>query len=132
MHPIHVLLADDARVWRRYDPCAHALATLDGSEPAVTAAWGSAQELIDMNGALLIALVCEPGKAAAKYENPESLVWRDAGVVLGYMSIAAEALGLSFCPLGLLGNPLSTSTNEGAKPSLQGAGLAALSMRSRN
>jgi hypothetical protein len=80
-----------------------------------------------MSGALLMALVCEPGKTAAKYEHFESLVWRDAGVVLGYMSIVAEALGLNFCPLGLVGDPWPPE--QGGTLLLKGAGLAALSSR---
>ncbi|WP_169732561.1 hypothetical protein [Derxia gummosa] len=73
----------------------------------------------------MLALIVEPGKTAAKYVNPESLVWRDAGVVLGYMSIVAEVLGLSFCPLGITAHAELTNL-FGPNECLFGAGLALL------
>lgn len=62
-------------------------------------------DLVVAPSATLLLLVAEPGKTAAKYLNPDSLVWRDAGVLLGYLSLAAEALGLAFVPLGATGDP---------------------------
>lgn len=47
----------------------------------------------------------EFGKTAAKYRYPESLVWRDAGVLQGALTLTATALGMSFCLLGITGNP---------------------------
>lgn len=37
------------------------------------------------------------------YENPASLLWRDAGAVLQTFSLLASAMGYSFLPLGHLG-----------------------------
>ncbi|MBU6464010.1 MAG: hypothetical protein KGL35_11545 [Bradyrhizobium sp.] len=37
------------------------------------------------------------------YENPESLLWRDAGAMLQCFAFAATALDLAFVPLGSLG-----------------------------
>jgi hypothetical protein len=81
--------------------------------------------LVPLNRGVLIALASEPGKTAAKYENPHSLVWRDAGTVLGYMSVVAEALGLTFCPLGLLGKRFVSEMVAG-DPRIQATGLAIL------
>ena len=69
-----------------------------------------------------MVLVAEPGKTAAKYANSESLVWRDAGVLLGYMSVVAEALGLGFCPLGITGQAYVSALSADAR--LTGVGLA--------
>ena len=69
--------------------------------------------------------MAEPGKTAAKYEHHETLVWRDAGVVLGYMSLVAEALGLSFCPLGLTGRPQLTEFLPESQ-AMHGVGLSVL------
>jgi nitroreductase len=77
---------------------------------------------------VLIALAAESGRTAAKYENAESLIWRDAGIALGYMSIVAEALGLTFCPLGVLGEPYVSAVVSG-DPRIQAAGLAVLGAR---
>lgn len=103
MHPIHTLIGWAGGNWMRYDPLAHALAEVPGSQGTVTTSRAAASEVVPVGQGVLLALVAEPGRTAAKYENHETLVWRDAGVVLGYMSIAAEALRMSFCPLGMTG-----------------------------
>lgn len=105
MHPIHVLLAGTSGAWYRYDPVEHAVIEVPRSEVCARDARSAADALVPVERGTLIGLLAEPGKTAAKYENPESLVWRDAGVVLGYMSFVAQALGLSFCPLGISGEP---------------------------
>jgi hypothetical protein len=104
MHPIHVLVSAEMATWSRYDPVEHALVAIPGSETNAAAVRAAAGQLLSVERGLVVALVAEPGKTAAKYTDPESLIWRDAGVVLGYMSVVAEALGLSFCPLGITGN----------------------------
>lgn len=105
MHPIHVLVAREAAPWMRYDPVEHVLIELPGSIDSAGASRDAAGRLLRLEQGVLLGLVAEPGKTAAKYENHETLVWRDAGVVLGYMSVVAEALGLAFCPLGITGRP---------------------------
>ncbi len=123
MHPIHVLLAREMGSWLRYDPLEHALIELPGSGATVAASREAARSLVELGRGMLIGLVAEPGKTAAKYEHHESLVWRDAGVVLGYMSVVAEALGLAFCPLGITGQPYLTAQLPNAS-ALQAVGLA--------
>lgn len=125
MHPIHVLLARNAGTWMRYDPVEHALIELPGSTDSVAAGRDAAGRLIELEDGVLLGLVAESGKTATKYENHETLVWRDAGVVLGYMSLVAEALGFAFCPLGLTGWPYLTNYLSDSS-SLQAIGLAVL------
>ena len=124
MHPIHVLTARRGELWFRYDPVSHALVELPGTAAGAAAARGTADELLPTHEGLLLSLLAEPGKTAAKYAEHASLVWRDAGVLLGYMSVVAEAMQLSFCPLGLLGDlELGGWAPPGA---LFGTGLALL------
>lgn len=125
MHPIHVLVCREAGPWERYDPVEHALLTLPGSAANATEVRAAASDLVEVARGLLFALVAEPGRSDAKYVNCESLVWRDAGVVLGYMSVVAEALNLSFCPLGITGSPLLGALLAPDTP-IHGAGLAVL------
>lgn len=104
---VHILVQREIdEDWMYYDARAHQLVSLPGSAIVANAARNAANELVPSANASLIALVAEPDKAAAKYENPGSLIWRDAGVLLGYFSICAEALALSFCPLGITGQPM--------------------------
>lgn len=125
MHPIHVLISRDAGPWMRYEPVEHALIELPGSFDCAAAGRDAAGCLLELEQAVLLGLVAEPGKTAAKYENHETLVWRDAGVVLGYMSLVAEALGLAFCPLGIMGRAHLTDSLPDTPP-LQAVGLAVL------
>jgi nitroreductase len=109
----------------RYVPVEHALAEIPGSNASATALREASHQLVDVGRAALVGLVAEPGKTAAKYEHHETLVWRDAGVVLGYMSLVAEALGLSFCPLGLTGRPQLTEFLPESQ-AMHGVGLSVL------
>lgn len=126
IHSIHTLVQRaSGDEWARYDPRSHKLVTLPQSAAMANAARCAASEVVDATHASLIAFVAEPGKSAAKYAFPESLVWRDAGVLLGYFSICAEALGLLFCPLGITGDPhLSTDLDQQGR--LRGVGMALL------
>lgn len=123
MHPVHVLLAREDGPWLRYDPIEHALIEMPGSGVSAAACREATHPLVELGYGVLIGLVAEPGKTAAKYANYESLVWRDAGVVLGYMSLMAEALKLSFCPLGSTGRPYLTDCLPNAS-TLEAVGLA--------
>jgi SagB-type dehydrogenase family enzyme len=125
MHPIHVLVSMRADAWLRYDPTAHSLDEIPGSGPSAVSARMAASELVNIDRGTVVALVAEPGKSAAKYSNAQSLVWRDAGVVLGYMSVVAQALGLSFCPLGITGDAQLTEV-PGWPAGLYGTGLGLL------
>lgn len=51
----------------------------------------------------LIALIADNRDIGRLYSNHQSLLWRDAGAVIQGVALAAEALGLAFCPLGVLG-----------------------------
>lgn len=128
IQPIHIVLQlGPGGAWERYEPFQHALVELPGTERLADAARADASKAVPAREAVLLALVAEPGRTGAKYENAESLVWRDAGVVLGYLSLVSEALGLSFCPLGMTGDAYVASLCE--KGQLSGVGLAFLGSR---
>lgn len=127
IHPVHLIVqSPDLGGWRRYDPIGHGLMSVPGG-PDVQAVRKETDELVAAPAATLLLLVAEPGKTAAKYLNPDSLVWRDAGVLLGYLSLAAEALDLAFVPLGITGDPwVGTLVDE---PGLAGVGAALVGTR---
>jgi hypothetical protein len=109
----------------RYDPVQHALFELPASTSNARYTVDAARSSLDLGHGSVLALVAEPGKTGSKYEDPDSLVLRDAGVVLGYMSFVAEALGLAFCPLGITGNPSLTQGLPSAE-ALRAVGLAVI------
>lgn len=123
LHPIHVLLQEPGRSdWARYDARMHRLERLVGTESALTGLVEHAQEAGGAAEGIVIAFVAEPGRTSAKYENPATLVWRDAGVLQGTMCAVAQAIDLRVCLLGPTGDSwVSRLANKGQ---LQGVGLA--------
>ena len=123
IHPVHVLLqrAHDLH-WERYDANAHCLTEIPGSAELAQAVRRDAEVIVSGVDACLIALVAEPQKTHAKYDNANSLVMRDAGVVLGYLSIVSELIGASYCPLGSTGHERLKTLLP--KETLWGLGLA--------
>lgn len=61
----------------------------------------------------------------AAYENPGSLLWRDAGALLATLHLCAASLGLGFCPLGALGEGFAAAVFPG-RARLVACGTAAV------
>jgi hypothetical protein len=105
----------------------HALYEVAGSAEAAECVREVACALVDCKRASVIAFAAEVGRTSVKYANPESLVWRDAGVLLGYLHLCAEALGLAFTPLGITGDPYIRHLD--GQDRLRGVGLAVVGLR---
>ncbi len=127
IHPVHVILhrPGDASLYR-YDPNEHGLRQLD-TWLDVMALRAAMHEVIDAPNATLLLFVAEPGMTESKYENATSLVWRDAGVLLGMFAMAAEALSLNFSPMGVTGEPWVSKLLPSAP--LVGVGAAVVGAR---
>lgn len=122
IHPLHLIVLEPDHVeWNRYDPFRHALIKLPTTVDALLVR-REMEELVAAPAATLLLFAAEPCMTAAKYANPWSLVWRDAGVLQGCLSLAAEALDLSFCPLGVTGEPWTSRLLD--QPGLVGVGAA--------
>lgn len=105
IHPVHLLLIEPAATgWRRYDPFGHALVDLPTSVAPATVR-SAMERIVPAPQATLMVFAAEFASTGAKYADPASLVWRDAGVLQGCLALAAQALGLSFCLLGATGDP---------------------------
>ena len=122
IHPIHLIVLEPGQIeWHRYDPFRHALIKVPTTLDAKLVR-REVEELVAAPAATLLLFAAEPGMTAAKYDDPWSLVWRDAGVLQGCLSLAAEALDLSFCPLGVTGEPWTSRLLD--QPGLVGVGAA--------
>jgi len=122
IHPVHVVLHRPGETaLHRYDPTDHGLRELDASVDA-SELRAAMQEVIDAPKATLLLFVAEPGMTSSKYENASSLVWRDAGVLLGMFAVAAEALSLNFAPMGVTGEPWASQLASAGR--LAGVGAA--------
>lgn len=128
IHPIHVILSNfHEESWWRYVPSEHTLDEISLPPHGFDDLKSAMNEIVPFGEATALLLVAEPGKTASKYESSESLVWRDVGVLLGFQSIAAEGLGLSYCPLGMTGDPWIARLDPERK--LVGVGAAFLGSR---
>ena len=122
IHPVHLIVLAPAQAeWHRYDPFRHALVKVPTTVDAHLVR-REMEELVAAPAATLLLFAAEPGMTAAKYGNPWSLVWRDAGVLQGCLSLAAEALDLRFCLLGVTGEPWTSRLLD--QPGLVGVGAA--------
>ncbi|THK35610.1 hypothetical protein EHS39_23545 [Ensifer sp. MPMI2T] len=57
-------------------------------------------------GGCWVALIADCRDLSSLYTDHQSLLWRDAGAVIQMMALVAEAHGLAFCPLGILGTEI--------------------------
>lgn len=89
-----------------YNPYDHTIEELDVSSESVQSLIDDADELIDTKNATLLIYAAEVTNLFSKYENAESLLWRDAGAVYTLMNLTSESLGLNSCALGATFNPL--------------------------
>jgi SagB-type dehydrogenase family enzyme len=123
IHPIHILLIKNRKLYK-YNSKIHSLELLITNNMLIEKIILKSSKLIDLKNGIFILFVAEPGKSFAKYNNANSLIWRDVGVIIGIMSLVAEYLSLSFCPLGITGEPwISKFCSE---DKLFGTGMACL------
>ncbi|ENR6008785.1 TPA: dehydrogenase [Citrobacter freundii] len=128
IHPIHMVLSlPGSDRWQLYLPDKHALASLSTPNQTRNLVQRELFPVLDIQSGIVIRLIAEPGKTSAKYEHADSLVWRDAGVLIGHMALVAEALDCNFCPLGITGHEWCASLK--LEDSLAGVGLAILGSR---
>jgi hypothetical protein len=87
------------------------------------------QELIQTCSAILpegrgtiLVFVAEVQRTGSVYENPDSLIWRDAGALMQTLAFTFCAYGLAFCQLGILGNEIPSALNLSTR--LIGVGVA--------
>jgi SagB-type dehydrogenase family enzyme len=112
LHCISTILVD----WRgstrlaRYDPADHKLELLRAFQR------GSLDEFVEScgqiapaGGSTAIVLIADAKRMQSHYSNPESLIWRDAGVLLQTLSLTAHAYGLATCMLGTTGEEVAYS-----------------------
>lgn len=107
LHPVDVVLVPLRRKPRafRYNPWKHELEQLHLAEPDAIAAFvRSCREVLPGANGTALALLGRPALVASRYENGDSLLWRDAGALMQTLFLSASAFELAFCPLGILGN----------------------------
>jgi SagB-type dehydrogenase family enzyme len=124
IHPIHMLILEPtATSMMRYEPIGHALVPVD-SGVDLNAVRATVGQVLDPQDGTILFLAAEPNRTAAKYKASASLVWRDAGALIGALALGAESLGLACCPLGITGEPFVSALVDQAP--LVGVGVILL------
>lgn len=126
IHPIHLLLSENEK-WLRYDSDRHGLLLLEKAGSVLAELRQAVTQVVEPEAGTVLLFVAEPGKTYAKYKCGDSLIWRDAGVLIGHMALVAEALNLNFCPLGITGEPWISKLAD--QHQLVGVGAALLGSR---
>lgn len=109
--------------WSRYDPYHHQIDRLSIDSDLVSALPQKAREFFpNATSASVIWYVADMTQLGAKYFHPESLAWRDAGVLNAVHALIAEYLGYAYCPLGITGIDEANALSSQRK--FMGVGLA--------
>lgn len=109
--------------WCRYDPFHHQLERLSIESEMVNKL---PQEAINFFpnafSASVLWYLADMSLLEASYIHPESLAWRDAGVLIALHALVAEYLGYAYCPLGISGADEAQSFSS--QRTFMGVGLA--------
>ncbi len=116
IHPIDIFISlpvpIELRILYYYDPFAHRLATLKLSSTELKLFFENINSCLSIENATLIWFVAHPDRTAVKYENSESLVWRDAGALTMTVQLVATAFNIKSCTIGTLGEPFLSQSFE--------------------
>lgn len=99
-------IADLRNSLYHYNPYDHSLEELTSTEECIQSLIASANELIDVKNATLFIYAAEVTNLFSKYENAESLLWRDVGAIYAMTNLSAESLGINSCAFGVTFHPL--------------------------
>ncbi len=102
-----ICVGEDGSRPRLYDPFEHRLFEIEADGEAIARANREAvAALVGQAGGCTLRLVADWGKLSTAYDNAESLMFRDAGALVATLALCATWLGMTACPLGLVGEDL--------------------------
>ncbi len=106
-HPIDIIVAlpGSIREFFYYNPMNHTLNKLDLDANLASEFIMHINHLLDSASATIVWFIAHPDRTEAKYNNSESLIWRDAGALIYCFQLVCTALEVNSCPLGTLGDP---------------------------
>lgn len=89
-----------------YDPEAHELRSSSSFEGAVSLNRNEIDEILSSKHGITLQFIGYRRRYEACYQHWESLFWRDAGALLGIITMIATALGLEASPVGRNGRDI--------------------------
>ncbi|MES1200039.1 MAG: hypothetical protein ABUS57_01145 [Pseudomonadota bacterium] len=112
LHPIDVIVTDGPGVREPllYDDVRRVFQVLQIRDQAELArSIGTLKEMVPQASGHLIVFAGHLNRVASAYDNPTSLLWRDAGAADQLMAMGAWAAGARYVPLGALPDPIIRS-----------------------
>ncbi len=94
-----IVLRPDEEAWV-YDIEGHKAEVLPASLDLCKNIRASANEFFTIDKGILLLFVVDRSFISQYYQTPDTLVLREAGVLLGTLGLLAEAFQLAYCPLG--------------------------------
>jgi hypothetical protein len=88
-----------------YQSISHALATLQADQENINGLLIAAERILMRQNATVLWFGAQFERTLSRYENGDSLIWKDAGALTATLAFVAEALNLTFCPIGITGEP---------------------------
>jgi len=84
--------------YNRYD---HSLEELDIKSEVIEKIFEESNKVIESGHGTLFLYASQTKKLFSKYENPESLLWKDVGAIYMTINLVSEAFSLKSCALGI-------------------------------
>jgi SagB-type dehydrogenase family enzyme len=108
-HPIDIIILspilDSFKSLYYYNPFEHTLNKLILDNALIAKFKEHLNLIFDISDATIVWFIAHSDRTEAKYDNPLSLVWRDAGALIHSVQIACTGCSISSCPVGSLGEP---------------------------
>ena len=127
VHPIDLLLSMPAPITNRqlyyYNPFYHQYVSLKLSQADQLAFFEHVNECLPLGEGVLIWMLAHLHRTERHYENPLSLVWRDAGALLNVLQLSATALEYNSCPVGTLAEPFIQCLFKESGPIISAGGI---------
>ncbi|MCB1864335.1 MAG: hypothetical protein KDG50_02825 [Chromatiales bacterium] len=123
-----VVLGAHEEAWI-YDAAEHRSEVLSAPVDMCDQIRTSASEFFNVGEGLLLLFFAYRPFVTKYYESPDSLVLREAGVLLGTLALIAEALEFSFCPLGATAENWLVNLLGGSEKVIIPAGAAVVGRR---
>lgn len=123
-HPIDLLISfpNAERDLYYYNPIDHTLGLLNLEKNKLDIFFSHINKNLSIENCCLIWFSIQTTKTSSKYENPESLYWKDLGVLIHALQLIATFLGYKSCPLGTLASD-SFYDLFGSEDLLSGGGI---------
>lgn len=104
-HPIDILVGLPENEGRRlflYEPLSHSLLRLDIPVELQREFFNDINQTLPLGDSVLVWFSIQYMRTASKYNDYESLIWRDVGAQLCCLQQVAKYAGLDSCPIGYL------------------------------